>query len=237
MFRISHVLGSHREHDRRCIAEIQVLFEAAFPDLARDGDYVERKFLDQSSRGYPSILLAAHGAGDRVVGFALADYFETIGYAYLDYIVTQAEQRGRGLGGALYEALLEDLTARGARGLFLEVPTDDPAQVTDPAHLKANKVRLKFYERYGARPIVGTLYDQPIRRYRIGSTSPCRTRGPMPSSRVRSRRGVWSRVRSANVDGSSCLATAVFPTWQIASTPPRSNHSRTMLLATSGLFW
>jgi acetoin utilization deacetylase AcuC-like enzyme len=35
--------------------------------------------------------------------------------------------------------------------------------VTNPAHLKANKARLKFYERYGARPIVGTLYDQPIR--------------------------------------------------------------------------
>ncbi len=51
MFRISHVLGSHREHDRRCIAQIQTLFEAAFPDLARDGDYVERKFLDQSRRG------------------------------------------------------------------------------------------------------------------------------------------------------------------------------------------
>ena len=112
MFRISHVLGSHREHDRRCIAEIQVLFEAAFPDLARDGDYVARKFLDQSSRGYPSILLAAHGAGDRVVGFALADYFESIGYAYLDFIVAKAGLRGRGLGGALYEALREDLIAR-----------------------------------------------------------------------------------------------------------------------------
>src|SRR3712207_3694579 len=32
-------------------------------------------------------------------------------------------------------------------------------------------------------------------------------------------------------------ATAVLPTWTMASTPPRSNHSRTMALATSGLFW
>ena len=182
MFRISHVLGSHREHDRRCIAEIQVLFEAAFPDLARDGDYVARKFLDQSSRGYPSILLAAHGAGDRVVGFALADYFESIGYAYLDFIVAKAEQRGRGLGGALYEALREDLIARGANGLFLEAPTDDPGQVTDPATLKANKTRLKFYERYGAFPVVGTLYDQPIRPGQPGrapaALRPAREQGP-----------------------------------------------------------
>src|SRR3954447_20663791 len=152
MFRISHVLGAHRQHDRRCIAEIQVLFEAAFPDLAGDGDYIAKKLSASPARGYPSILLAAHGPGDRVLGFALADYFESIGYGYLDFIVTEAERRGRGLGGALYEALREDLIARGAEGLFLEVPTDDPTQVLVAAELKANKTRLKFYERYGALP-------------------------------------------------------------------------------------
>src|SRR4051812_12735214 len=165
MFRISHVLGAHRQHDRRCLAEIQVLFESAFPDLAVDGEggYIAQKLASASTRGYPSILLAAHGSGDRVIGFAQADYFESIGYAYLDFIVTEAERRGRGLGGALYEALREDLIARGATGLFLEVPTDDPAQVKKSTDLKANKSRLRFYERYGALPIVGTLYDQPIR--------------------------------------------------------------------------
>ena len=163
MFRISHVLGVHCEHDRRCVAEIQSLLEAAFPYLAEESDYVVRKLNSPPTRGYPVILLAAHGSDDRVIGFALADYFESIGYAYLDFIVTQAERQGRGLGGALYEALREDLIARGAKGLFLEVPTDDPTQVTNSALLKANKARLKFYERYGALPIVGTLYDQPIR--------------------------------------------------------------------------
>jgi acetoin utilization deacetylase AcuC-like enzyme/GNAT superfamily N-acetyltransferase len=163
MFRISHVLGIHSEHDRRCVADIQAMLDAAFPGVLEGQDYVARKISEQTARGYPTILLAAHGPADRIMGFALADFFETIGFAYLDFIVAQAERRGRGLGGALYEALREDLIARGARGLFLEVPTDDPAQVTNPAHLKANKARLKFYERYGALPIVGTLYDQPIR--------------------------------------------------------------------------
>src|SRR4051812_47986608 len=105
MFRISHVLGVHREYDRRCIAEVQALLDAAFPDLAMGDDYVARKLGEQTTRGYPSILLAAHGPADRVMGFALADYFDSIGYAYLDFIVAQAERRGRGLGGALYEAL------------------------------------------------------------------------------------------------------------------------------------
>lgn len=163
MFRISHVLGVHRDYDRRCIAEIQTLFQAAFPDLDVGDDYIARKIGDQTGRGYPTILLAAHGPGDEVLGFALADYFDSIGFAYLDFIVAQAERRGRGLGGALYEALREDLIARGAGGLFFEVPTDDPGQVPDSFFLKMNKSRLKFYERYGALPIVGTLYDQPIR--------------------------------------------------------------------------
>ena len=163
MFRISHVIGTHSDPDRRCLAQIQALFEAAFPDLAGDPDYIPRKLVDQTARGYPCILLAAHGPGDQVFGFALADVYESIGYAYLDFIVTAAEQRGRGLGGALFEALREELTARGALGLFLEVPTDDPHQVADAADLKANKSRLSFYERYGARPVLGTLYDQPIR--------------------------------------------------------------------------
>ena len=163
MFRISHVIGIHREYDRRCLKEIQGLFAKAFPDLAEDEDYIPRKLNDQSARGYPCILLVAHGEGESVMGFALADFFESIGYAYLDFIVTKAESRGRGLGGALYEALREDVVDRGAMGLFLEVPTDDAKQVKNPAHLKSNKERLKFYERYGARPVLGTLYDEPIR--------------------------------------------------------------------------
>jgi acetoin utilization deacetylase AcuC-like enzyme/ribosomal protein S18 acetylase RimI-like enzyme len=163
MFRISYVFGAHREHDRRCVAEAQELLESTFPHMSARPDYIARKLSDQGARGFSTILLTAHGTGDRVIGFVLADYFERNGYAYLDFIATRAEQRGRGLGGALYEALREDLIARGAKGLFFEVPTDDAAQVTDPARLRANKTRLKFYERYGARPVLGTLYDQPIR--------------------------------------------------------------------------
>jgi len=163
MFRISHVLGAHRERDLRVIAEVHALLATAFPDLAGEPDYVAKKLGGQTARGVSAVLLVAHGAGMQIAGFALAEYFEAIGFSYLDFLVTRTEERGRGLGGALYEALREDMTARGARGLFLEVPTDDPSQVSDPATLKQNKTRLKFYERYGAFPVAGTLYDQAVR--------------------------------------------------------------------------
>ncbi len=98
MFRISHVLGAFRPYDRRCLAEIKVLFDSAFPDLAGEGNYILDKLNASSSRNYPTILLVAHGPADRVLGFALADYFESVGFGYLDFIVTEAERRGRGLG-------------------------------------------------------------------------------------------------------------------------------------------
>ena len=72
MFRISHIIGVHRQHDRRCLEEIRELFESAFPDYADDPEYIPRKLNEQASRGIPAILLAAHGEGDRVIGFAAA---------------------------------------------------------------------------------------------------------------------------------------------------------------------
>ena len=120
MFRISHVLGTHREHDRRCIAEVQALLVTAFPDLADVPDYVARKLAEQTTRVYPTVLLAAHGPGDKVMGFALADHFEWIGHAYLDFIVTQADQRGRGLGGALYEEFRYSEAGQPQSATFLD---------------------------------------------------------------------------------------------------------------------
>ena len=67
MFRISHVITTHRQHDRRCLAEIRELFESAFPDYASEPDYIPRKLTEQASKGIPAILLAAHGDDDRVL--------------------------------------------------------------------------------------------------------------------------------------------------------------------------
>ena len=132
MFRISHVLGTHREHDRRASPRSRPCSSPPSPTSPTSPTTSSASSPQQTTRTYPTILLTAHGPGDKVMGFALADHFEWLGYAYLDFIVTQADQRGRGLGGGLYEALRQDLMARGAKGLFLEVPTDDPKQVADP---------------------------------------------------------------------------------------------------------
>src|SRR5262249_24262579 len=47
--------------------------------------------------------------------------------------------------------------------IFIECLPDNPALCTDPvAMVKPNADRLRFYEQFGARPIIGTKYELPI---------------------------------------------------------------------------
>jgi hypothetical protein len=55
-------------------------------------------------------------------------------------------------GGALYDRVRSEALSLGVKGLFYECLPDDPALCRDPAILKQNRARLRFYERYGARP-------------------------------------------------------------------------------------
>jgi len=71
-------------------------------------------------------------------------------------------QTGGGVGGGLYERVREEAFAMKAIGLFFECLPDDPKLCRDPEMLKQNVARLRFYEKYGARPIVNTAYETPL---------------------------------------------------------------------------
>ncbi len=49
------------------------------------------------------------------------------------------------------------------KAIFLECLPDDPALSPDPVIRTANAARLKFYERYGATPILNTRYETPLK--------------------------------------------------------------------------
>ncbi|HVY61201.1 MAG TPA: histone deacetylase family protein [Planctomycetota bacterium] len=159
MIRFGRIFDHVTDVERRKMREVQALFRRVFPDsdAARIAELVARR----AELPFDVVLLTAEDERDRVIGFALALHFPLIQQAYLDYIATDPHARKRGLGAAMYEALREHFERKGARGLFMDVPPDDPAKVSDPARLPVNRARLKFYERYGARPIVGTAYDGP----------------------------------------------------------------------------
>ena len=97
----------------------------------------------------------------RVDGFALVLREPQLEFSYLDYIASGAKTGG-GVGVALYERVREDAKAQGSKGLFFECLPDEPEACPDATLRAENRARLKLYERWGARPIIGTEYEKPV---------------------------------------------------------------------------
>ena len=88
-------------------------------------------------------------------------YAPDIGFSYLEIISTALGRTGRGIGATLYERVREEARALGTQLYFESLP-DDPALSPNPEIRANNANRLKFYERYGARPIINTAYETPV---------------------------------------------------------------------------
>jgi acetoin utilization deacetylase AcuC-like enzyme/GNAT superfamily N-acetyltransferase len=161
MFRISRIIDGVTEADRAKIGAAMEVFRRAFPREAEQAEKIPKLLEQRGLLGHDVILLTADDVGGRPLGLALAYYFPQIRYGFLDYIGTDPDQRHRGLGRVLYEALREYLAARRARGLFLELPPDDAERLRDPDYLPLCQARARFYEGFGARPILNTRWDQP----------------------------------------------------------------------------
>lgn len=98
-----------------------------------------------------------------MAGFALLLHEPELRFGYLEYISAAPKWTGRGIGGALYQRVREEARALGLFGMFFECLPDDPSMCRNPAMLKENRARLRFYKRYGAFPIIGTAYERPVK--------------------------------------------------------------------------
>ncbi len=145
------------------LAAVLRIYEAAFPDDTGYSTQIADLLNFSGEHDFEVILLVAEGRKDRHLGFALSFYFARQRTAYLDYIVSNPARNARGYGSALYEATCEFLAQRKARGLCMDVPADDAELLKEKERLPANKRRLAFYERLGARPVIGTAYERIIR--------------------------------------------------------------------------
>jgi acetoin utilization deacetylase AcuC-like enzyme/GNAT superfamily N-acetyltransferase len=112
---------------------------------------------------FRTILFIAEDAKNKVKGFAVLLHAPDLNFAYLDYIATAADAPGRGIGGALYERVRSESESLGVCGIFFECLPDDPVLCRDEKVLKQNAARLKFYETYGASPIINTKYEMPVK--------------------------------------------------------------------------
>ncbi len=164
MFRLRHVFDASTPANARAVEEVQQILRRQFPLLSPDEvSALPEKLFNPFQYRFRSILFVAEDADDRVRGFALLLHAPDLDFCFLDFVSAAPGRTGGGVGSALYERVREEAVVLGARALVFECLPDDPALCRDRAVLEQNAARLRFYERYGARPIAHTAYETPVR--------------------------------------------------------------------------
>ncbi|MCA9284820.1 MAG: histone deacetylase family protein [Phycisphaerales bacterium] len=163
MFRIRQIADPSLPLNRREIEEVQRILQERLPGIdAAEIDGLPDRLRDPVGHRMRAILLVADDVRGHLLGFALLSHVPDVGFCLLDYIATGSRLSGGGVGGALYKRVRDVARRLGGSGLFFECLPDSPADCSDPALARGNAARLRFYERFGARPIVGTGYETPL---------------------------------------------------------------------------
>ncbi|MBU0640576.1 MAG: histone deacetylase family protein [Planctomycetes bacterium] len=170
MFRIRRVFDDALPIDQQEIAQIEQTLRAQFPGI-REQDVVSlpAKLRSPLKYKFRHLLFVADDAKGVVRGFALVAHDPQLRFFFLDYIATGQKLSGSGVGGALYERLRHEAVAHGVVGIFFECLPDDPAECESREQYRQNVARLRFYERYGVRPIINTAYQKPVEPDERGS--------------------------------------------------------------------
>ncbi len=163
MFFIRRIHDDTIPVNRSAIEEVCEIFKSQFPDAPlSDVTKLTEKLHNPFDHGFRTILYVASNSRGKVNGFATLLHAPTIGFTFLEYMAIGKSSPGRGIGAALYERLRDESVSLGAKGLFYECLPEDKERCADAAMRKQNAARLKFYETYGALPIVGTKYETPV---------------------------------------------------------------------------
>ncbi|OGN98283.1 MAG: histone deacetylase [Chloroflexi bacterium RBG_13_51_18] len=163
MFRIRRVYDDITPANQSAIGQVQAILRDQFPLISkRDINKLPEQLRDPMKYRFRSILFVAEGIRGHLDGFALLFHEPTLHFCYLDYISAAQRKTSGGIGGALYERVREEALDLEAIGIFFECLPDDPRLSPDPVMRKQNIARLRFYERYGARPIANTAYETPL---------------------------------------------------------------------------
>ncbi len=163
MFRIRQILDPIVPGNKTAIKQVQKILREQFNLLAEeDIEKIPDQLADPMKYRFRTFLFVAEGAKHIVKGFALLMHAPDLNFCYLDFISAAQQKTGRGIGSVLYDRVREVARELGVVGLFYECLPDEPLLCQDPLTLKQNAARLKFYERYGARPIINTKYETPV---------------------------------------------------------------------------
>ena len=168
MFRIRRIYDEVLPANRIALEQVKAIMRSRFPAVpSEEVEQLGRDLHDPFLKRFRAILFIAENLRQRVQGFAFLLHEPKIRFGYLDWIATQVGKTSGGIGGALYDRVRQEAAALATKGLFFECLPDEASRCADPALLAENRQRLRFYEQYGARPIIGTAYETP---YKAGQT-------------------------------------------------------------------
>jgi GNAT superfamily N-acetyltransferase len=164
VFSIRRIHDCTLPHDRGALGQVQEILRAQFPLLSDDEvNSIPDKLRNPLKHRFRTVLFVAEDGRGTVKGFALLLHAPDLEFSYLDFISAAERRTGGGIGSALYETVRREARDLGALAVVFECLPDDPALCRDPAVLRQNADRLRFYERYGARPLAGTAYETPLK--------------------------------------------------------------------------
>ncbi len=163
MFRIRRIYDDIVPANKDAIKQVQKILEEQIPGLTQEDLLkLSDQLRDPIKHKFRSILFVAENSRGTIQGFALLQHAPDLNFCFLDYISSAKGGTGRGTGGALFDVVRQEAKSLGAVGLFLECLPDAPELCPDPIKRKQNVARLRFYERFGARPIIDTAYETPV---------------------------------------------------------------------------
>jgi len=164
MFRIRRIYDVVLPREKDIVEQVQRILREQFSLVSEDEVQAIPDHLHNPIKyRLRTILFAAENRQGSLAGFALMMHSAKPPFCYLDFISVDPRATGGGVGAALYQRLRQEARLLGAIGIFMECLSDEPAICRDQAFIKQNKARMKFYERFGARPVIGTRYETPIR--------------------------------------------------------------------------
>ncbi len=172
MFRIRRIHDDLLPTNLHAIEQVQALMRDRFPDVRQSEiDGLPGKLRDPHTSKLRSILWVAEGSAGELRGFAYAKHASDVRLFWLDFISATRDGRG-GIGAALYQRVRESAKQLDVPGIFMECLPDEKDQCSSDAAFKENVARMRFYERFGARPIIGSNWQLELPNAEPGDMPP-----------------------------------------------------------------
>jgi len=163
VLRIRRIYDDILPINQEILVQVKDILRSRFAAVSEEEiQSIGEKLRNPFKHRFRTILYVAERLGGKVLGFALLLHEPEIGFTYLDWIAMATGRSGGGIGGALYEKIRLESAVLKVKGLFFECLPDEEEYCPDPGLLKENRARLRFYEQYGARPLINTGYETAV---------------------------------------------------------------------------